>query len=196
MILFTYWSSCCLLLLSSSVSSSSYFFILFFSSHLWTKAVVTGVVPSSPRFLPSIFIAHRVLQQFHCSSIFHRVFVANSLSRFRQVNLCTRKSPHPIYTSTHSGGFELTKLTYIYTRLEDNLIILSGVLIRLTTCKRLTNNNNRFLPKLSLITLFFPPETRRDGRSAGYTGGPVIFPSPFIPWDKEYFSSSTLIGKV
>ena len=30
----------------------------------------------------------------------------------------------------------------------------SGVLVRLTTCKRLTNS----LPKLSLITLF-PPET-------------------------------------
>ena len=31
------------------------------------------VVPSSPRFLPSIFIAHRV-QQSYCSSIFHRVY--------------------------------------------------------------------------------------------------------------------------
>ena len=30
-----------------------------------------------------------------------------------------KKSPR-IYTSMHSGGFELTKLTY--TRLEDNLI--------------------------------------------------------------------------
>ena len=36
------------------------------------QAVVTGVVPSPPRFLPSIFIAHRV-QQSRCSSIFHRV---------------------------------------------------------------------------------------------------------------------------
>ena len=34
-------------------------------------------------------------QQFHCSSFFHRVFVANSRSRafFPQVNLCTRKVP-------------------------------------------------------------------------------------------------------
>ena len=36
------------------------------------QTTVTGVVPSLPRFLPSIFIAHRV-QQSHCSSIFHRV---------------------------------------------------------------------------------------------------------------------------
>ena len=47
----------------------------FFSSHFYFpasgQAMVTGVVPS-PRFLPSIFIAHRV-QQSHCSSIFHRV---------------------------------------------------------------------------------------------------------------------------
>ena len=33
------------------------------------QAVVTGFVPSSPRFLPSTFIARRV-QQSHCSSIF------------------------------------------------------------------------------------------------------------------------------
>ena len=33
------------------------------------QAVVTGVVPSPPRYVPSIFIAHRV-QHSHCSSIF------------------------------------------------------------------------------------------------------------------------------
>ena len=48
----------------------------FFFSHLYSPAsgqpVVTGVVPSSPRFLPSIFFVHRV-RQSHCSSIFHRV---------------------------------------------------------------------------------------------------------------------------
>ena len=38
------------------------------------QAVVTCVVPSPSRFLPSIFIAHRV-QQSHCSSIFHRVIL-------------------------------------------------------------------------------------------------------------------------
>ena len=43
------------------------------------QAVVTGVVPSFPRFLPSIFIAYRV-QQYHCSSIFHRVLLTDALA--------------------------------------------------------------------------------------------------------------------
>ena len=42
------------------------------------QAVVTGVVPSPPRFLPSLFIAHWV-QKFHCSSIFHRVLLTHAL---------------------------------------------------------------------------------------------------------------------
>ena len=82
------------------------------------QAVVTGVVPSSPWFLPSIFIAHRV-QQYHCSSIFHRVLLthAPALSASQFVH---KKKSSRIYTSMPSGGSELTKLTY--TRLEVNLI--------------------------------------------------------------------------
>ena len=93
------------------------------------QAVVTGVVPSPPPgFLPSMFIAHRVPQS-HCSSIFHRVLLTHALARFPRVNLCTRKSPHEfIYEYMHSGGFELTKLTY--TRLEDNLIRHRGDRLR------------------------------------------------------------------
>ena len=58
-----------------------FIFILFFHTftfQLLGQAVVTGVVPSSPRFLPSIFIAHRV-QQSHCSSIFHPVLLTHAL---------------------------------------------------------------------------------------------------------------------
>ena len=73
---------------------------------------------SSPRFLPSIFIAHRV-RQSHCSSIFHRVLLTHALALSASQSVHKKKSPR-IYTSMHSGGFELTKLTY--TRLEDNLI--------------------------------------------------------------------------
>ena len=77
-------------------------------------------LPPLPRFLASIFIAHRV-QQSHCSSIFHRVLLSHALalsaSQIEQVR--KKKSPR-IYSSMHSGGFDLTKLTY--TRLEDNLI--------------------------------------------------------------------------
>ena len=80
--------------------------------------MITGVVPSSPRFLPSIFIAHRV-QQYHCSSIFHRVLLTHALPLSASQFVHKKKSPR-IYTSMHSGGFELTKL--IYTRPEDNLI--------------------------------------------------------------------------
>ena len=82
------------------------------------QAVVTGVVPSPPRSLPSIFIAHRV-QQSDCSSIFHRVLLTHALAFSASQFVRKKKSPR-IYTCMHSGGFELTKLTY--TRLEDNLI--------------------------------------------------------------------------
>ena len=80
--------------------------------------MVTGVVPSTPRFLPSIFIAHKV-QQSHCSSIFHRVLLTHALALSVSQFVHKKKSPR-IYTSMHSGEFKLTKLTYI--RLEDNLI--------------------------------------------------------------------------
>ena len=93
------------------------------------QAVVTGVVSSPPRFLPSIFIAHRV-QQSHCSSIFHRVLPTHALALSASQFVRKKKSPR-IYTSTHSGGFELTKLTY--TRLEDNLIRHRGDRLVITT---------------------------------------------------------------
>ena len=80
--------------------------------------MVTGVVPSPPRFLPSIFIAHRV-QQPHCSSIFHRVLLTHALALSASQFVHKKKSQR-VYTSMHSEGLELTKLTY--TRLEDNLI--------------------------------------------------------------------------
>ena len=80
--------------------------------------MVTGVVPSPPRFLPSIFIAHRV-QQSHCLSIFRRVLLTHALALSASQFVHKKKSQR-IYTSMHSAGFELTKLTY--TRLEDNLI--------------------------------------------------------------------------
>ena len=86
------------------------------------QAVVTGVVPSPPRFSPSIFIAHRV-QQSHCSSIFHRLLLTHALALSTSQVVRKKKSPW-IYTSMHSGGFELTKLTY--TRVEDNLPLQHG----------------------------------------------------------------------
>ena len=99
--------------------------VCFLFSHFYFSAsgqavVVTGVVPFPPRFLPSIFIAHRV-QQSHCSSIFHRVLLTHALALSGSQFVYMKKSQR-ICTSTcmHSAGLELTKLTW--TRLEDNLL--------------------------------------------------------------------------
>ena len=87
-----------------------YFFSFFLSSLLLSsstrrrfypqrssgQAVVTGVVPSSPRHVPSIFIAHRV-QHSHCSSISSNV--ANSRSRaFRYSIFMQEKVPSRMCT--------------------------------------------------------------------------------------------------
>ena len=73
---------------------------------------------SPPRFLPSIFSTHRV-QQSHCSSIFHRVLLTHTLA-LSVSQFVHKKKFQRMYTSMHSAGLEVTKLTY--TRLEDNLI--------------------------------------------------------------------------
>ena len=102
---------------------SFFFFFFFFLAHFYFpasgQAVVTGVIPSPPRFLPSIFIAHRV-QQSHFSSIFHRTLLTHALALSASQFVHKKKSQR-IYTSMHSAGLELTKLTY--TRLEDNNLI-------------------------------------------------------------------------
>ena len=99
-----------------------FFFLFFFFAHFHFpasgQAVETGVIPSPPRFLPSILIAHRV-QQSHCSSIVHRVLLTHALALCAS-HFVHKKKSQRIYTSMHSAGLELTKLTY--TRLEDNLI--------------------------------------------------------------------------
>ena len=54
---------------SSSLQLSSSTRRRFYPRRPHGQAVVTGVVPSPPRYVPSIFIAHRV-QHSQCSSIF------------------------------------------------------------------------------------------------------------------------------
>ena len=85
---------------------------------------------SPPRFLPSIFIAHKV-QQSHCSSIFHRVLLTHALALSASQFVHKKKSQR-IYTRRHSAGLELTKLTY--TRLEDNLIRYRVYRVRTDAC--------------------------------------------------------------
>ena len=70
-----------------------YIYLVLFSQTYFSapgQAVDTGVVPSPPRFLPSIFIAHRV-QQSHCSSIFIECF-ANSRSRAFRKSICAQEN--------------------------------------------------------------------------------------------------------
>ena len=64
-------------------------------------------------------IAHSTVQQFHCSSIFHRLLLTHALALSASQFVHKKKFPR-IYTNMHSGGPELAKLAY--TRLEDNLI--------------------------------------------------------------------------
>ena len=99
-----------------------FLFLIFFARFYFLasgQAVVTGVSSLLPyRFLPSIFVAHRV-QQTHCSSFFHRVLLTHALALSASQFVHKKKSQR-FYTSMHSAGLELTNL--IYTRLEDNLI--------------------------------------------------------------------------
>ena len=86
--------------------------------------MVTGVVPSPPRFsclqfLTRIGFSNPTARQFFIEC------VANSRSRAFRKSICAQeKSPHELIRVCTWRGFELTKLTY--TRLEDNLIRRRG----------------------------------------------------------------------
>ena len=94
-----------------------FFFLTLVLSSFWTSRG-HRCRPFSPRFLPSICIAHRV-QQSHCSSIFFRVLLTHAVA-LSASQFVHKKNSQRTYTSVHSVELEFTKLTY--TRLEDNLI--------------------------------------------------------------------------
>ena len=94
-----------------------FFFRTLILSSFWTSRG-HRCRPFSPPVLAFSFIAHRV-QQSHCSSIFYRVLLTHAFALSASQFVHKKKSQR-IYTSMHSAGLELTKLTY--TRLEDNLI--------------------------------------------------------------------------
>ena len=86
-----------------------FFFLALLLSSLWTSRG-RRCRPFSPRFLPSIFIAHRV-QQSHCSSIFHRVLQTHALTRAFRKSICAQeKVPTSLYEyalgriQTHETG--------------------------------------------------------------------------------------------
>ena len=84
--------------------------------------MVTGVIPSFPRSLPSTFIAHRA-QRSHCSSNVNRLLLTHALALSASQFVRKKKCPR-IDTSMLSGGFELANLTN--SMLEDNLMRHQG----------------------------------------------------------------------
>ena len=152
-----------------------FFFFALFHFPASGQAVVTGSIPSPPRFLPSIFIAHRV-QQSHCSSVVHRVLLTHALALSASQFVHKKKSQR-IYTSTHSAGLELTKLTY--TRLEDNLIRHRG---------------DRLIIYDSRTTLLALLPSSSNSAPGSHSGGPFS-PSPLrhVPsfFSREQFSVSS-----
>ena len=100
-----------------------FIYLFFFFSHTSTFQLPNKPWSQVSSLLPhgsclQLFISHRV-QQSHCSSIFHRVLLAHAFALSASQSVHKKNSPR-IFTSMHSGGFKVTKLTY--TRLEDNLI--------------------------------------------------------------------------
>ena len=111
---------------------SQLFFFFSFSAHFYSpasgQAVVTGVIPSPPRLLPSIFIAHRV-QQSHCSSIVHRMLLTYDVPGpywcMRLTILAPEKSDfrwntacHPGRATTYTSHLSLIKRTWDASQLE------------------------------------------------------------------------------
>ena len=110
------------------------FDFFFFFSHTFTLQLLDKPWSQvSSLLLPGsclqFFIAHRV-QQSHCWSIVHRVLLTHALALSASQFVHKKKSQRK-YTSMHSAGLELTKLTY--TRLEDNLIRHRGDRYEFTT---------------------------------------------------------------
>ena len=128
-----------------------FFFFSFFFSHTFTFQLLDKPWSQLSSLLPpgsclQFFIAHRV-QQSHCSSIFHQVLLTHALALSARQFVHKKKSQR-IYTSMHSAGLELTKLTY--TRLEDNLIRHRGD--RICRAPALFNRHYR---GLSTVLSFF-----------------------------------------
>ena len=105
---------------AKSVFGVSFFFFFFtlLLSRFWTSRG-HRCCPFFPPVLAFNFYSAYKIQQSHCSSIFHRVLLTHALA-LSASQIVHKKKSQRIYTSMHSAGLELTKLTY--TKLEDNLI--------------------------------------------------------------------------
>ena len=107
---------------SKIATDPSFFFPFFFFAHLLSSFWTSRGHRCRPFFPPGT--CHRFLSRIGFSNPTARRFtssVANSRSRAFRKSICAQeKVPPRTYSSMHSGGLELAKLTY--TRLEDNLI--------------------------------------------------------------------------
>ena len=74
--------------------------------------------------------------------------------RKQAIFFCVILVVHLGHGISSGNGFIFLQISFCLKRGLNVIMVISGVLVRLTTCKRLTNS----LPKLSLITLS-PPET-------------------------------------
>ena len=94
---------------------SFFCFSFYFWSHLYLpasgQAVVTGVVPSHPRYVPSFL--SRIWFSVTTARRFSSNVASSRFRAFRESNCAQEKFPVRIYTSMHSGGLELTRLTYV-----------------------------------------------------------------------------------
>ena len=110
---------------STSLEHHAYLlhFFFFFFLHTFSFQLLDKPCSQESSLLPPgsclPFLSRSWVQHSHCSSIFHRMLLTHALalsaSQFEH-----KKKSQRIYTSMHSAGLELTKLTF--TRLEDNLI--------------------------------------------------------------------------
>ena len=88
-------------------------FFFFFHTHLRSSFWTSRGHRCRPFFPPSSclqFLSRIEFSNPHCSSIFHRVLLTHALALSASQFVRKKKSPQ-IYTSMHSGGFKLTKLT-------------------------------------------------------------------------------------
>ena len=104
-----------------------FFFLTLSLSSFWTSRG-HRCRPFFPPVLASIFIAHRV-QQSHCSSIFHRVKIANSRSRAFRKSICSQEK-----VPTNALGEARTHETDLYQARGQPDTYATGATCKLPWC--------------------------------------------------------------
>ena len=116
--------------------SASWLRIFFFSPHTFTSQLLDKPWSQVSSLLPPnsclLFLSHIIrFSNPTARRFFHRVLLLTHALALSAIRFVHKKKSQRIYTSMHSAGLELTKLTY--TRLEDNLIRHRGDIDRSAT---------------------------------------------------------------